>query len=201
MDIGGSTASYTHDLSMKLPLEISGTEADSPEYLEFVARVVQGLVRDGPPQDVWLVRVDNWFGKKWCAFVGKVMGAFGVARMDRLVVPPFVPARIVGVQYLHAVAGGYHSAVSVELHKTQPSESNGRRFIDEMTDDGLFVWFSGKTAKNGRGSLMVYRTRADEQRSWHVELSERSGRWSPSSFVGVSRSELAKWTEQPATSS
>ena len=180
---------------MQLPLKILPTEEDSPGYLEFIERAIQGLVRDSPPQVIWLVRVDNWFGKKWCAFVGKVMGAFGVARTDRLVVPPFVPARIQGVQYLHAVVGGYRSeAPPFDLHQTQPSESNARRFIDEITDDGLFVWYTGRSGKNERGSLMVYRIRSEEHWGWHIELRKKSGCWTLSSLVGVSRAELATWT-------
>jgi hypothetical protein len=186
---------------MKLPLDILATEEDSPEYLELVRGVVQGMVRDRPPEDIWLVRVDNWFGKKWCGFVGKVMGAFGVARTDRLVVPPFVPARIEDVQYLRAVVGGYRSEPSLaEVHREQSSESNATRFIDEMTDDGLLVWYAGRSAKNKRGSLMAYRVRPAEQWGWHAELRERAGRWSPSSLVGVSPTELATWTGRSVSS-
>lgn len=180
---------------MKLPLQIPAADDDSPEYLDIVRRTVHGLVGDSTPQDIWLVRVDNWFGKNWCAFVGKVLGAFGVARRDRLVVPPFVPARIEHVQYLRAVVGGFRSESSApELHREQSSDANERRLIDEMTDDGLLVWYAGRSAKNRRASIMVYRVRSEEQWGWHIELQERSGRWRVSSVAGVSWAELAVWT-------
>lgn len=99
-------------------MEIPVSEDDSEAYLELVTRVVQGMVSDSAPRDIWLIRVDNWFGRKWCAFAGKVRGAIGVASTDRLVVPPFVAGRIDSVQYLHAAAGGYRSADSpLKLHR------------------------------------------------------------------------------------
>jgi len=92
------------------------------------------------------------------------------------------------------VVGGYRSGPSPsELHLEQPSESNARRFIDALSDDGLFVWYAARSAKNRRGSIMAYRVRPDGQTAWHAELRERAGRWRPSSLVGVSHEQVAGW--------
>lgn len=179
---------------MRLPLELMATADDDAAYIDLVDRTINGLVHESPPRDIWVVRIDNWFGRRWCAFSGKILGALGVWRTERLVVPPFVPSRVEAVHYLQRVIGGYRAVTpAVDLHRSQPSERNTRRFLEDLSSDGLFVWYAGRSAKNGRGSMMAYRVRLSEQHGWHVELRLRSRRWAPSSLVGVSPAELEGW--------
>jgi hypothetical protein len=41
-------------------------------------------------KQTYVVKIDNWFGKRWLGFSGKALGALGV-RKKKLTLPPFHP--------------------------------------------------------------------------------------------------------------
>ena len=67
---------------------------DAAPFIDRVRALATGVVRMHGPQNLVITRIDNWFGPKWLAFSGKLLGALGVAKKD-LTLPPFVPSRVV----------------------------------------------------------------------------------------------------------
>jgi len=130
-------------------------------------------------REIYLVKIDQWFGKQWLHFTGKLMGAVGFWKR-RLTVPPFHPNRVVFERHfvLDGKAAAYVEGTSAcdALHIHQTSEENTRRYIDDVSDSGTFIWYSGDTLKSGRGCMMVYVVCADERSEWYVEIiRDRSG--------------------------
>lgn len=74
---------------------------DAPDFIGYIERVVNGIVRRHCPDTIALVKIDNWFGSNWLGFSGKALGALGVWNKprnmpaDNIRIPPFVPARVV----------------------------------------------------------------------------------------------------------
>jgi hypothetical protein len=75
-------------------LQFDQDVGDDAEFLSEVEAVVQGAVEVSKPATVAVVKIDSWFGPKWLGFSHKVMGAFGVVFPGDLVIPPFVPNRV-----------------------------------------------------------------------------------------------------------
>ena len=63
-------------------------------YLDWVEAAVVGVEEAIKTDQAFLVKIDNWFGKRWLGFSGKALGALGV-RKEKLTLPPFIPSRLV----------------------------------------------------------------------------------------------------------
>ena len=75
-------------------MQITPEQDDAPDFVFAVERLTEGLLLRDKPRSIILIKIDNWFGSRWLAFSGKVMGAFGF-RSNTLTVPPFVPNRVI----------------------------------------------------------------------------------------------------------
>lgn len=75
-------------------LPIPQRPSDAPDFIARVEAVVARALQARPAHLI-LIRVDNWFGERWIGFGGKVLGLAGISFKDNLVLPPFVPSRIV----------------------------------------------------------------------------------------------------------
>ena len=53
---------------------------DGPGYLDWVEATVVGVEEAFNTQQTYVVKIDNWFGKRWLGFSGKALGAFGVRK-------------------------------------------------------------------------------------------------------------------------
>ncbi len=173
-------------------MRIITTHDDDDRFIEIVDAVIESVVHRDTPRSLRVIRVDNWFGEKWRGFAGKVLGAFGVGR-GRLVIPPFVPSRVDSEYSWSKGESGYVVDSDFDvLHKRMRSEANLRRYFDQLCPDTIAVWFSSKSASNGRGSIMVYSDVGMERTSsWYVELSETKA-WQPSVANGITISEFIK---------
>ncbi|MCA1709275.1 MAG: hypothetical protein LC808_40740 [Actinobacteria bacterium] len=67
---------------------------DDPGYLDWVEATVVGVEEAINTKQTYVVKIDNWFGKRWLGFSGKALGALGV-RKQKLTLPPFIPTRVV----------------------------------------------------------------------------------------------------------
>lgn len=129
--------------------------------------------------ELFLVKVDQWFGQNWLQFSGKLLGALGLWSR-RVTVPPFHPNRVVFERHFDF---DEDKATYVEtppprpLHIEQASEANLRRWLHTVSSSGTFIWYSGDTQTTGRGSLMVYVIAGGEHGEWYVELVRRNDRW------------------------
>jgi len=109
----------------------------------------------------------------------------------RLVIPPFVPSRVDSELSWTKRDSAYvpDSDFNV-LHKRIRSEENLRRYFDQHCPDTIAVWFSSKSASNGRGSIMVYSdVGMNRTVSWYIEVTANKN-WEPSVANGITTSEF-----------
>ena len=176
----------------KCMVAINATERDDARFVELVNRVLDSAVRLYRPDDVYIVQIDHWFDHKWLAFSGKALGALGVSKA-RLTLPPFNPNRVVRQVYYEAGAPGaatYSLASSPPLHIDQWSDANMQRFVDRVSESGLFVWYSGDTEPSDAASLMLYRVGGGEASGWYASFKDKGG-WMLNKVGGISRRELS----------
>jgi len=163
---------------------------DDPGFVNEVAGLVQGAIVTSAPDAAVIVKVDSWFGSKWLGFSHKVMGAFGVAYPEDLVMPPFVPNRVV-IQRNYNREGAAFVQVfdALPLHVEQRSEANARRRLRDSHPNAALFWWTGDTLQSGRGALMAYLPATDGHLGWYAEL-RRKGRWVFGQLRGIGGAEL-----------
>jgi len=157
---------------------IERAESDALEFIARVEAIVSLAIASHPPA-FRLVRINNWFGDRWVGFAGKVLGAAGAWLGEELVVPPFVPSRIVGERcYGERPNGGYVEVpCRAPLHISQTSENNLRRRVRTIAPNEALLWYSGNSATNGRGSVLAYVLSQGEYEAWYADLAAPS--WAP----------------------
>ncbi len=116
---------------------------------------MNGAIHCYKPDEIYIVQIDNWFDHKWRAFSGKTLGAVGVWN-STLTIPPFEPNRVINQFYYRKDKDTYVLQPAKPLHIHQWSSSNLQRFLKQITEAGLFAWYSGETKNNDAGSLLVY---------------------------------------------
>jgi hypothetical protein len=149
---------------------------DDPAFVSLVSRIANSLVLRHQPDLVALIEVDNWFDHKWLNFSGKVLGAVALWQKD-LTVPPFHPNRIkVQTAYRLNTEGEYEQFVARPLHILQSSSENLHRKLKHTTvASRVFIWWSGNTEANAKGSFMAYIHNATDAISWYVSFDYRDG--------------------------
>lgn len=179
-------------------IRINPAETDAPEFMATTEAILL-RIESGRPRQIYVVRIENWFGRKWAGFAGKVMGALGVAYFDDLVVPPFVPNRVTAQScYELSSATGEYSLAGrgSELHLDQTSSQNLRRKVAELFPGVAFLWFSSNSAVNGRGSVMAYVPSPSGHERWFVEMALGKTRgWHASHLIGPTRADLESFTK------
>lgn len=179
---------------------ISMQQGDSAEFIEKARAIAIGIAQEYEPAHLYVIRIDNWFGPKWMHFAGKFTAgerirgfstaAIGVHK-TRLHVPPFVPSRVVGQRVF--VGPDFEEIVIVDpLHIEIPSKIALRRCIADIDKNAAFVWFSGESETQKRGSVMVYLPDVFDPTSHHPgELGHRGKlRDSGAFYVGFSQGEI-----------
>src|SRR5215217_6957356 len=90
--------------------------SDDPLFLNKVDALVTALIRRCVPDELYLIRVDDWFDHKWLGYSGRGRVRFDVAPLevaldelsqDRLTFPPFTPKRIVTEHYFVRTTKGH----------------------------------------------------------------------------------------------
>jgi hypothetical protein len=163
---------------------------DDADFVREVVGAIEGAVRLSTPGVVLLVKIDSWFGPKWLGFSHKVLGALGVAALEDLVVPPFVPNRVVAQRSYHRVDPDYIEVPDEPpLHVHQSSEANAHRKLRDLHPQAALFWWTGNTRQSGRGALMAYLPASGGHTGWYAEL-QRGTRWSFASLRGVGLPEL-----------
>jgi hypothetical protein len=139
-------------------LVLDTDDTDDLAFIQLVSSIVEGAVAVHQPMEFHVTKIDHWFGHKWLAFSGKVVGAVGSWRAE-LTVPPFVQNRIVE-QWRFERLGDSEKYVQAnlcpEIHHTGRSEDNLHRLARRIAPDAALFWYSGDTKTTGRGSLMGY---------------------------------------------
>ncbi|MGA2350202.1 MAG: hypothetical protein ABSF70_07210 [Terracidiphilus sp.] len=168
-----------------------------------VRAVAVGVARDYEPARLYVIRIDNWFGPKWMHFAGKFTAGKGAAigvHKTRLHVPPFVPSRVVEQRVF--VGPDYEETVAAApLHIECPSKQALMRRIADIDKDAAFLWFSGESEAQKRGSVMVYLPTVSDLKgrrqkllrstgAFYVGFSQREIGWEPAMLRGVSLAEV-----------
>ena len=159
-------------------------EDDSPEFMAEVRACIDGVLVVNEPAELIVVNIDNWFGQRWLHFAGKALGAVGVWKEnERLTVPPFVPRRVKSESRF--VPPSYSR--SVALNPIHIPISGGRalhRSVSQIAPGVSLIWYSGRSQKSGRGSIMAYLYSEESYWTWYVELA-KSKMWGVSTAKGI----------------
>jgi hypothetical protein len=174
---------------------VKKNDADDPTFVEWLDAIIAGVFDQTRPKQLYVLRVDNWFGKKWLGFSGKLLGTFGVRKRD-LTLPPFIPSRIVSQHRF--VARGQIKPKHPQIHVYQQSGENLNRKIELVLPGATLFWFSSRSKENARASAMAYVLRDGEYWSWYV-AGTCGEHWRIVQRVGITETELdaiARWRSQ-----
>jgi hypothetical protein len=187
---------------------VSLQQGDSPNFVEKVRGLAIGVTHDFKPTRLYIIRIDNWFGPRWMKFAGKFTAGKGFAigvHKTRLHVPPFVPSRVVA-QRVFIGPDCEETVAAAPLHIDCPSKLALSRRIADIDKDAAFLWFSGGSEAQKRGSVMVYLPDAFDTKAKHRKglrncgafytgFSEHEMSWEPVMLRGISRGEVGHFEE------
>lgn len=169
-------------------IEIIPKENDDKDFSRIVEKILHGFLQNHSPDKLYLVEIDNWFDSKWKKFAGKILGIAGV-RSEELVVPPFIPSRVLEQFLFQRTGDNYEKQREVYLHIYQPSEENLNRKIKSSSESVMLFWFSGNTQNSLRGSIMIYYVEPEKQYSWFLSFLKKDS-WQVYKTDGISRNEV-----------
>ncbi len=184
---------------------------DDPAFLACVDRIIAGLIGRHRPEELYLVRIANWFDHKWLRYsgIGRVAFQGGLLihtaldefRQEQITFPPFTPNRVVTQHYFcRTTRGDFEEQAPAQLvHRTERAHSakNLHRRIADVGRSAVFLWFSSRSAPNGRGSVMAYSIGSPDVDAWYAALRHDTG-WRLGQVKGVSRPELEAYLSEPS---
>jgi hypothetical protein len=163
------------------------TASDDSQFIEWVDAIIHSVVERTHPGKVYVVKIDNWFSKRWLRFSGKAVGALGVWS-DELTIPPFIPSRI--VSQLRFTGESLANERNERVHVYQRSGENLHRRIKRvLPPSSTLFWYSDRSRENGRGSLMAYVWNGDEYWPWYIGV-ECSTSWKITDCVGMTKAQV-----------
>ena len=169
-------------------IEILPIENEDLDFIGIVKKILNTSLQSYIPNEIFVFKIDNWFDFKWQSFSGNTMGAVGVWH-NELRIPPFIPNRVLEQKYFKRFGETYNEREYGNLHVYQQSDANFNRKITLVSNSGLFLWFSGNTKNNLRGSIMLYQVEDQTENSWYVSFV-KSHRWRIDKTEGISNNEV-----------
>ncbi len=178
-----------------MAISIPAGLTDDNDFVRLVNGLLNALLMQQAPEQLWVIQIDNWFDHKWLRYSGSgriaspfpvdwkssFMDRFASVKeqfwRDKLTFPPFAPDRVVSQWSFQHSSEGYLEVPLPKLpHKEsrQRSQSNLNRRVQDFVRSAVFVWFSGNTLKNGRGSMMVYILGPGEPICWFAAFGRKS---------------------------
>jgi hypothetical protein len=197
---------------MLMPIHIESGLTDDNDFVALIRTVIDGVSARQAPDQIWIIHINNWFDHKWLRFSGYGSGASWMfsgspgpisfeslaARFDsvketffktKVTFPPFSPERVLG-QWSFVKSGDDYIEIPLPTipHGSQKahSETNLNRRVEHFSQSAVFVWYSGNTLANGRGSLMVYAIDGADVDCWFASF-HRNPVWSLGKTKGTSR--------------
>lgn len=167
---------------------------DDIGFVHEVKPIIEGVLRVVEPPELYIVKVDSWFGDKWLGFSNKLVGAVGVQYRATLRVPPFVPARVISQRFLQRGTNGAYrdEDTTLKLHVEQTSEDNAKRLMSVVCPKAAVFWWTGSTRSNQRGVLMAYLPTPDGHNGWYAEFKKVSD-WKVAQTLRTTARELASY--------
>ena len=195
-----------------MAISIPSGLTDDNDFVDLLNALLNALLVQQTPEQLWVIQIDNWFDHKWLRYSGSgsvtskfpadwtssFMDRFASVKeqfwRDKLTFPPFVPERVVSQwSFLHS-KGGYIEVPLPKLpHKEtrRRSHSNLNRRVEDFVPSASFVWYSGNTLKNGRGSLIVYSIGPDKPVCWFAAFGRKSG-WMLERTKGIEKETVSR---------
>jgi hypothetical protein len=172
-------------------ITLNEANQDDAQFIGIVSRILNSALSRHHPQDVYVVEIDHCFDRKWQKFSGKALGLIGTWN-KRLVVPPFDPRRVVNQLYFRSdlsASPSYSMASARPLHIEQAGGDSPQRRLAQVSQSGVFLWYSGETAKTDQASVLLYQIDAEETSDWYASFV-KSGQWKLNKVRGLSRRAL-----------
>lgn len=171
---------------------ISPQSTDDSNFIKNINLILQDRIDLWKPKELYLTRINNWFDQKWYLFAGTAMHEIAFWKEEPIIVPPFHPNRVESSEFYQYQEGSYlQQELSTPLHIIQPSINNLKRKINSFSNDGLFIWYTSQSEKNGNGALLCYCIREDTCRSFYVSFNKNK-LWQPSIVKGLPFSEIQR---------
>jgi hypothetical protein len=183
---------------------------DDNHFIDLLNPLLKGLLVQQAPEQLWVIQIDNWFDHKWLTYSGNgsvvskfpadwsasFMDRFSSVKaefwQDKLTFPPFAPDRVVGQwSFVHS-SQGYAEAPLPKLPHSDSrrrSHSNLHKRVDKFVSSASFVWYSGNTLKNGRGSMMAYNIGSPRPACWFAAFV-RNSEWTLERTKGVDKEQI-----------
>jgi hypothetical protein len=173
-------------------LDILPIEKDDVSFVETISSVVNKVVSSVQPRDCYILQLDNWFDHKWLLWPGQRPWAEGTVH-EKTPLPCFNPSRV--VRQLHYVRAAHAPEYTLAPETKIIHGYDGwyprktHRWVSDFSDSGVFVWYSGSTASNGQGSLMVYINTKATRSAWYAAFRKKR-EWAVSACKPISRREI-----------
>lgn len=185
---------------------------DDNDFTDLLNTLLNGMLVQQAPEQLWVIQIENWFDHKWLRYSGSgsvaaklpaswnssFMDRFASVKeqfwQDRLTFPPFAPNRVVGQWSFLDSGKGYIEVVLPKLPHSESrrrSHSNLHRRTEDFAKSASFVWYSGNTLKNGRGSVMAYNIGPAEPVCWFAAF-ERTSCWELKTTKGVDKEQVSR---------
>ena len=179
---------------------VAPQEDDAAEFVKLVQKTLDGIINRYSPQTLIVIKIDNWFGSKWLGFKGKVLGLLGTwsipynAPADRLVIPPFVPNRVVS-QRRFVAPSFKETEPGTPIHKKIPSDLARIRKMSNEAPNTAIIWYSGNSRTAGRGAVMAYIPAQRSYWPWYASWT-KSDRWKLVENWAIKREQLIELMAQ-----
>jgi hypothetical protein len=165
---------------------ITCSETDDSGFISEVNNLLLDKIREFKPHELFITYINNWFDSKWLKFSGTSMHEISVWKQVDVTIPPFNPNRVIFSNKF--IQNKNHFVLSSpngqNLHVVQESSSNFSRKITDVSQNGLFVWYSSNTKKNGKGSVLIYLTNEDKCLTFYFALAaEINSTWSVEKLI------------------
>ena len=195
-----------------MAISIPSGLTDDNEFVDLLNALLNALLVQRTPEQLWVIQIDNWFDHKWLRYSGSGSVASGFPTnwnssfmdqftsvkeqfwRDKLTFPPFAPDRVVSQWSFQRSDEGYIEAPLPKLphrESRRRSHSNLNRRVEDFVRSASFVWYSGNTLKNGRGSAMVYSIGPDKPVCWFASFGRKSG-WTIERTKGIDKEQLSR---------
>lgn len=183
-----------------IPLKIKYFGNDAEGFKEIIDHLVFKLLELYNPDEVAVIRIDNWFDHKWLNYSGKRVKKYEVNSRPhipfilepfwnkQIAIPPFNPNRVLSEIY-YKPDGNHNSKFTEVYHKWQNSSENLKNKIVNRTKNGLCLWVSTNSIQNRQGCIMAYRIKDGEVESWYASIEEK-GLWKIQQTKGISKNKL-----------
>jgi hypothetical protein len=187
---------------MSIPITPGTT--DNPIFIEVIRRTIERLDHDIDPDEVFVIKIKNWFDHKWLKFsgIGRVyfdnlasqpQVALAAMFREKITFPPFAPNRVLLQQRWAYDTTKPRRAIHRTLQR-ESSSWNLQRRVTQFANSALFVWFSSGTKSNDRGSLMVYQVNDQNVSTWYASF-RKVKEWKLDRAKGISLEAIESLTQ------